>query len=273
MITSLLEQVASASPPVSWEKHPVNPVDIDALREEANLPKNAWDTKDLKHDLWKRWLKKDGLLQAVEWRAGPHRVILLGKDSITPPKVWPQLFELLSPEIPVRVLWFASEEKRTPPEPGKPIEPEHINGGYTQKCNAQSIVIYRKEEATRVLIHELLHAACSDPDKPIAELEADTEAWAEVILCAVAAKGVRSVFDILWKKQATYASHQAAVAEKLYGVKGPENYAWRYLTGRLERFHTFGLPCPPLPPSQPSSQPLTTLRLTCESIEKAAEAR
>jgi hypothetical protein len=153
-----------------------------------------------------------------------------------------------------------------PPLIGQPIQPKHVNGGYTKPCNTDSIVVYREEEAIRVVIHELLHASCSDPyDDDIAFLEADTEAWAEVTLIALKAKGEYRDFLRLWNQQARYAINQAAAAEQYYSITSPKDYGWRYLIGRLERFESYNLPLSPPPKSV---QPLRSLRLTPESLSE-----
>ena len=51
----------------------------------------------------------------------------------------------------------ATEPKRTlPPEPGQPVMPVNINGGVTMLRTGR-IVVYRREDACKVLVHELLH--------------------------------------------------------------------------------------------------------------------
>jgi hypothetical protein len=51
----------------------------------------------------------------------------------------------------------ATAPKRTlPPEPGQPVMPVNINGGVTMLRTGR-IVVYRREDACKVLVHELLH--------------------------------------------------------------------------------------------------------------------
>jgi hypothetical protein len=270
MIRNLLEVVANDyaayKTPASWTGDTVQPRDINALREQATA-NSHWDVSKIRLNLWESWLAGDRKTTDIRtFSSGPHRVVIIGPSPInSPPQSWIRIFRLLSPDKPVHILWFASDDKRIPPPVGEDIKPQHVNGGYTERCNAQSVVIYRKEEATRVLIHELLHASCTDPETPfLPHLEADTEAWAEVIMTAIRSHGSQQHFNNFWNIQSQYAISQAAAAEKFYNVKSPEDYGWRYLVGRLESFRKFGLP---LPGSPQKSEPLKSLRLTHEKLE------
>jgi hypothetical protein len=94
-------------------------------------------------------------------------------------------------------------------------------------------VIYREEEVARVLIHELLHAACTDNmEDPVELIEAKTETWAELFLVALCSKGSMTEAQRLWAIQSQWISNQNAKLQKEYGVVGPEDYAWRYTVGR-----------------------------------------
>ena len=280
MIKALLESVADdykiypSDTQSTWISDTVSPKDIDDLRNEANnTPSiNGWGSGAdmLRLRLWDDWIQGKAPYNALRaYSCASGRVVILAAansntEQQPPPQHWIRIFRLLSPDKPVRILWFASEEKRIPPPVGEPIGPPHVNGGYAQKCNAQSIVIYRREEATRVLIHELLHASCSDPTiDSVPRLEADTEAWAEVVLCAIASHGDQHKFNKFWAIQADYSVKQAAAARKFYGVNTDSDYAWRYLTGRLDRFKALGLP---LPLEAERVQPLKSLRFTAEQL-------
>jgi hypothetical protein len=154
---------------------------------------------------------------------------------------WFRIMRCLSGTRPTRILFFGSEANRQLPEKNTPVKPININGGYTMRCDTGAIVIYRKEDAERVLIHELLHGVCSDPELPIAELEADTEAWAEIILMAFKARGEKSKWKHLMKKQVEYSFNQAKYVEKHHGVNNPNDYGWRYINGRLDVWNVLGI--------------------------------
>lgn len=140
-----------------------------------------------------------------------------------------------------RLLFFGSLKQRLLPEKGEAIGPLNINGGYTMSCDTTTIVIYRAEDAERVLIHELLHGVCSDPDLPIAELEANTEAWAEIIWVAFKARGQKNKWQRLMQRQIEHSINQAKYVEKYHKVKDASDYGWRYINGRLDVWRMLGL--------------------------------
>lgn len=115
----------------------------------------------------------------------------------------------------------------------EPLNPGHINGGYTIPCNPRQIVLYRKEEVERVLLHELSHAACLDDMKESLEMrEARTEFWAELWLVALFSKGSYARAKLLWKHQAYWIVDQNAILRMVYQVRGPQDYVWRYTVAR-----------------------------------------
>jgi hypothetical protein len=191
------------------------------------------------------------------------------KESPLKPQwnTWWRAVRLLSPKKPVRILIFGHPKERIAPPPPQRIEPAHVNGGMAMRCDPQTIVLYRKEEVTRVLLHELLHASCSDPyHKDTPQIEADTEAWAEMLLCAMAARGrpqgwVRHMYE-----QIAWAVKQASALQTVYRVYSPKDYAWRYLIGRLDVWRALGLQ---VPFPQQSKTVIRSLRFTtCEPADK-----
>jgi len=115
---------------------------------------------------------------------------------------------------------------------------------------------------------DLFHTTCSDPyhfDTP--QIEADTEAWAELVLCALAAQGSVSYWKKNIQNQIIWSLRQAATARDFHGVRGPQDYAWRYLTGRLDVWRSLAISVPEIPkPSKYS--PVKLLRFTiCEPAD------
>jgi hypothetical protein len=144
-----------------------------------------------------------------------------------------------------RVIWFASEAVRCFPDAGKEMGPEHVNGGYTTACSTEGIFIYRKEEASRVLIHELMHAACLDERGwSIPDREAMVETWAELILVALLSKGDVKKAEAMWKKQSQWVADSNALALTKNGVEDASDYAWRYLVGRHGMYARLGVEIP-----------------------------
>lgn len=247
------------NPPPTFQEVGPSDSDIQYVTQLCKK-KDSFDTLQLKYDFYKRLQKNTAIIHKTTSSHGDILLLTFQNDSYNPPwKTWWRAIRLLSPN-PVRVVIFAHPKKRLPPPHGNPLTEEHVNGGMTQRCNEKTVIVYRKEEATRVLIHELFHANCSDPyTLPIPHLEADTEAWAELVLCAMIAKGD----PIEWKKQldyqVKYALTQANSAKTYHDVEDADDYAWRYLTGRLDVWRHLGLN---FPMKLPSIEKVKSLRFT-----------
>jgi hypothetical protein len=141
-----------------------------------------------------------------------------------------------------RVVWFMNPTKRmmplTPEE--EPIGPKHVNGGYTMRCDPSTVVIYREEEVLRVLVHELLHAGCTDsPNHSVEITEVKTESWAELFLIAILCIERPRLLKAAWDTQAQWIADQEEILRNEYGINSPADYAWRYTVGR--RFVLEGL--------------------------------
>jgi len=208
-----------------------------------------------------------GLKQEMLHKGGVKSVSTLGEIIVlgwsSPPwNTWWRAIRLLVMK-PVRILIFAHPRKRLLPRKNHAVKEEHINGGFAMRCDPMSIVIYRKEEVTRVIIHELLHASCSDPyHKETPHIEADTEAWAEIMLCGMGARGGAASWRRLMREQINYSLRQAATLRDNHGVNTEADYAWRYTVGRLDVWRKLGLDVAE-PPSQYTV--CESLRLTlCE---------
>ena len=155
-----------------------------------------------------------------------------------------------------RFLWFANPTLRTD---DFGLGPEAVNGGYTYPCRPDTIVVYRKEEVGRVLVHELLHAACTDNmNDPIELREAKTETWAEIFMCAILADGNIKEAMRLWEIQAQWIVDQEENMRKS-GVNTPEEYAWRYTVARKYVLETMNIS---LPKTKSNSKSTNSTRLT-----------
>ena len=212
----------------------------DSVFDPLKLRSNLWkQTEEKKADIY----CKSCMFAKVLW-IKPHGT------AVEPPwEEWSRVFQWLGPAssqgIKWTVYWFPAHIKRILPPVGHEVGPANINGGYCYPCNPSSIVVYRYEEATRVLLHELLHAACTDP--PNAALpwkEAVTETWAELFLVALCSKGNEQRANQLWKLQSQWIANQNDKLQKQYNVYGPNDYAWRYTLGRPEVFYTLGIELP-----------------------------
>lgn len=205
--------------------------DLNHIMEQTNDKFDILKLKDsMIHDLRK------GKATLVT-KSGPYAKVLaiVYPDTVIPWDMFGAIFTAFGkPKGNMwRIVWFANRTKRHLPsmlhEPG----PEHVNGGYTFPCNTQTIVIYREEEVCRVLVHELLHAACTDnPSLDIIDQEAATETWAELFLVAICARGNRTKAAELWKKQMQWISDQEYVLRTNHNVNTRNSYAWRYTVAR-----------------------------------------
>jgi hypothetical protein len=182
--------------------------------------------------------------------------------TLEPPwSEWGRLFQWLgyAPQgVKWKVYWFPAHQKRMFPEKGNEIGPAHLNGGYCYPCDPNTIVVYRYEEATRVLIHELLHASCTDPpNAPLPLKEATTETWAELMLVALCSRGNQQEARRLWRLQSSWISNQNYKMKKHYHVTSPDHYGWRYTVGREYILRKLRMPLPTPQASHGHSSRLT----------------
>jgi hypothetical protein len=231
--------------PPSYKKVALTKEDTDYILSVA-MEKDPFDKNELKKDAVTKLMNGEATITKTACNYGEIIAISFKNDPLDLQwNTWWRAVRLLSPKKPVRVVFFGHPMKRMFPASGEPVESEHINGGSTYRCNSQTILVYRKEEATRVLIHELFHASCSDPyrkDTPF--IEADTEAWAEIVLCAMTSKGQKYKWEQLMNEQIGWALRQTATLRDYYNLKGPSDYAWRYTAGRLDVWRAMGMEIP-----------------------------
>jgi hypothetical protein len=188
-----------------------------------------------------------------------------GQPDPTPWIEWGELFHIFGQNhTPWRVGYFPAKARRKLPEPHTSVGPEHVNGGYTMPCSTNGIVIYRKEEATRVLVHELFHASCCDrPELCLEDREAETEAWAELVVIAYLANGKKTVGKRLLQKQLDWMSKNHATLREFYDIQGIQDYIWRYTIAREIAFCRLGIEVPIVHVSVPQR----SSRLTHPSLE------
>lgn len=166
------------------------------------------------------------------------------KEDI-PWELWFRILRLFyKKEKPYTVFFLANTHLRRFPDTTKPIRPENINGGYTYPCHHDYICIYRAEDATRVLIHELFHASCSDNHTEGVDIvEAKTEAWAELVYQVLLAKGtIQSTYANI-RKQSAWMRGQNSIVKKHMKSHGEHMYEfpWRYTIGKEEYWKDWGI--------------------------------
>jgi hypothetical protein len=178
--------------------------------------------------------------------------------------LWGRILRLFYAKHPITIYFLASLSPRQFPSAHSPIRPENINGGYTYPCRSDTIVLYRAEDATRVLIHELQHACCLDhPERGVDQVEAETEAWAELLYTAFLSMGSEEKWKRLWSRQWKWIQHQNQQVARHMRSPLSKEFPWRYTLGKeqvLRDWFPF-LSASPLQASLISSS-LTSLRLT-----------
>ena len=265
-----------ATPAPTWNSRPVDAAMRDYIRRRAEEPAFV-DPHNTRSQLYSALLR--GEASVVNRECNYAHVIYISESpypavagSEVPWDIWGRIFQAFSPagdstREPWRVIIFGSSHLREFPAEGTVLAAEHINGGSAYRCEPNSILIVRKEEMTRVLIHELFHAACSDDmSHDVPQVEAYTEAWAEFMLAAIMSRGLKPRFCKLWSHQVAYAEKQAELCRKRGHIRSDDDYGCRYLTMRIDAWHEQGLyPTCPLPPA--SKVKVNTLRFTSELLD------
>lgn len=161
------------------------------------IGESEFDPLKIRQQMYRGWLEGSKTITCLLNRFA--KIIILGNKEFKLNEDYLYLWSwILSTFCPlemygrIRIFFVADESLRRFPLEGEgDIGPQNINGGYTYPCRKNlDIFIYRIEDATRVLIHELLHAFCTDRHETGVDLiEAKTEAWAELIWCCFMAEG------------------------------------------------------------------------------------
>ena len=216
--------------------------------------------------MWNQLVRKEASIVCKSCQNAKVIYIQPNGSRIHPPwDLWARIFQWLGPSPQGhrwRVYWFPAPIKRQLPPVGTEVNQAHLNGGYSYPCRHDTIVVYRLEEATRVLIHEILHAACLDPPTNFLPIrEANTEAWAELFLVAVVSEGSLTKAQRLWKIQSQWIADQNATLIRRFGVRSPDDYAWRYTVGRGLIFDSLHIALP-----EPKTTHSRSSRLTSPQV-------
>jgi hypothetical protein len=230
-----------------YKKKPLN-INIFELSEndKALIKQYAEEPSNFDGDNFRQNMYKTGDFNGIH--IGHHTIYTIGSlndENFNKLSQFARVLQIMNNK-PYTVFWFLSPELRKFPPKGQVVSARNINGGYCQACRPETIVIYRSEDATRVFIHELMHAAClDDHSKPIPAVEAETEAWAELFYAMLMAKeyGLRPVES--WNIQSSWTSGQNKKLREEYNIKGPADYAWRYTVGKEGVWRRWNLPVAP----------------------------
>jgi len=263
VLESLLESYRSNRLEARWKKSPILQEDLAIMKQEAETGQQ-FDTLGLKMGVWNQYSK--GVYQEHCYESANARIVaLLPKGMKIPLEDWGAIFNWFGTPAngkKWKVYWFGATVPRRFPSHGEALEAAHLNGGYTIPCSTMGIFIYRVEEATRVLIHEMLHAACLDPKTEDVQIrESTVETWAELILIAFRAKGSRAKAADLWAKQAQWIADTNNRAAASHNVRNASKYGYRYLNGRAPIFAALGIELPAPKRANATSSRFTTPEL------------
>jgi len=244
----------------SWTTIPfVSQTDLAYLEEECNQSSD-FDQLGLRKKMFQRFKAGTARYEVRQCEYGQIMAIYDDKEQRVPWGLWGRILRSYHERgsKQARVFLLAHPALREfPKSKSKSITPENINGGYTYHCNKQTIMLYRAEDATRVLIHELQHASCLDhTDSGVDHTEAETEAWAELLYAGFLSMGDAPLFHRLIKKQSDWMQTQNAVVQR--HLKKPMDFPWRYTIGKEEVWQRWGI----LQPASIVKEAQHSLRLT-----------
>ncbi len=220
--------------------------DITYLLNESKK-KSEFDPMNIRIKMIEEW--EEGKLEMIKGECQYGTIIMILDREIKrediPWRLWGRILRLYCQKNnnkKCKIYILASSKKRNFPRNNEKIKPENINGGYTYTCNLETIMIYRAEDATRVLIHELQHSSClDDKQKDIDNIEAETEAWAELLYIGLLSKGKKEIFKQLLKKQIEWICIQNRKVQKHMKDKNSKEFPWRYTIGKEEVWKRWGL--------------------------------
>jgi len=259
--TLALIQAEYKKPEVAWRSAPINAKELAFLEQECTKIVE-FDPKGWRKEMFQRY-KRGGRMEVRECDYGRVVVLYDNDDQTVPWGLWGRILRLYG--VNACIYFLAHPALRQFPKgtirinnvsASYPIGPIHINGGYNYPCNAKEVMIYRAEDATRVLLHELQHANCldstpegrgilshgtrkTDNHDGTDALEAETEAWAELLYAAVLSQGKRAVFLQLVQEQAAWFIEQNEQVRQ--HMKSPTQFPYRYTIAKEAVWRRWGL--------------------------------
>jgi hypothetical protein len=258
LINTLLDRVQKefAKPDIIWENVELNKKDLTFLREECNKD-SEFDPINKRKLMFDEMIKGNLFVVTSKCEYGQVMAIFETMDQMAelPWDLWGRILRMFSEpwRKPFKIFFLGNKSLRQFPLGDEPITPENINGGYTYRCDPETIVIYRAEDATRVLIHELQHSCCLDkPDNGIDIVEAETEAWAELFYISIISQGKKYMFKDLIQRQSEWMikqnrkvrQHMRNPDSPILVEKGQPDtmeFPWRYTIGKEEVWERWGL--------------------------------
>lgn len=242
LLAEVAHLIKRAPKPKPWINGTMTAVHQSTLDRECSAPPqfDQLGSKRYFHAL----LKAGRIKPVVKTQAAGTVIALLdhpGQEDEIPWDLWSQILQVYGSQH-ITIYLCAHTAKRKFPKAGKPIRPLHINGGYAYPCNPHCIFIFRAEDATRVLLHELQHATCCDKQRhDIDTCEAETEAWAELLWCGFMSKGNFGDLKKIVERQGTYMNKQNLRIQQHHMTDAHREFPWRYTIGKADVWERWGL--------------------------------
>jgi hypothetical protein len=238
LLESVREEFAKKEP--EWSLAPMNKSDMIFLQNECTKD-SEFDPMNKRRTMYESLISGNAPVTIVTSPYAQVTAVLENKNQAKeiPWGLWSRIFRMYheknKPLHPFKVYFMANTNLRKFPPGNQPITPENINGGYTYPCNHETILIYRAEDATRVLLHELMHSCCLDNQAlGVDRVEAETEAWAELVYVAFLSEGDPRTFEDLLGRQRTWMVSQNEEVKKHMSNPSSREFPWRYTLGKEE---------------------------------------
>jgi hypothetical protein len=238
LIGTLLDRVQKefAKPDIKWETCDIKESDLKFLKEECSKD-SEFDPLNKRKTLFNEMAQGKAAVAMSKCEYGQILAVFENINQLAevPWDLWGRILRLFSEpwRKPFKVFFLANTNLREFPPNSEPIKPQNINGGYTYRCDPETIIIYRAEDATRVLIHELQHSCCLDkPENGVDIVEAETEAWAELFYLAIVSQGKKIIFNDMLKRQSEWMKKQNAKVKKHMADPNSMEFPWRYTIGK-----------------------------------------
>lgn len=232
---------------VLWTKTSLTRSDYAFLEDEC-MKDSEFDPYNMRKNMYLKMKNAELSYETRKCKYG--QIFVVYEDGIQsndiPWNLWGRILRMFSNHsTPFKVFLLTNTHVREFPKKNAPIKPENINGGYTYPCDRDSIIIYRAEDATRVLIHELMHSSCLDKmENGVDIVEAETEAWAELFYLAFLSQGKRALFLKLLENQSNWMVEQNRKVKKHMNDPTSMEFPWRYTIGKEQIWRKWNILTP-----------------------------
>lgn len=248
LINSTLDTVRSEfalKAPVWTFGHKVNEKEKEYLRKECTT-ESEFDPHNRRKMMYDNMLNGNSTVVKGICPYGTVIAIVENDKQIDdiPWELWGRILRLYTEDghPPFIIFFLANTHLRMFPSGDRAITPTNINGGYTYPCNRQTIIIYRAEDATRVLLHELMHSCCLDDHaQGVDRVEAATEAWAELMYVALLSQGKQKECSELMHLQSDWIIKQNAKVKEHMKHPTSMEFPWRYTIGKEDMWRKWNI--------------------------------